>query len=221
MSLDQSKVLVGSPYEGVNATGAVYDAPTTASAPTDASTDLNPQGQTAVWRDSGYVSEDGIELTQEWSTNDVKEWGGNIVRKVLEEFKGQVKYTEIQALDEVTLKRAYGDGNVVVTPATAQHGKQVKVSIGAELPPIRSFVFNMKDGDNRIRIYIPRGQVSAIDTVNFKNTEVIGLPLTVDALVDSNNKCIYIFSDDGQTTNITSADDKGNVSHKTVKKANK
>ena len=70
--------MVGVP---LTATGGVAAGPTDSTLPTDATTAL-PAGITAL----GLVGDEGVSLTRERSTDDIRAWGGQIVRTVQTEF---------------------------------------------------------------------------------------------------------------------------------------
>ena len=69
------KPMVGVP---LTATGGVAAGPTGSTLPTDATTVL-PAGIEAL----GLVGDEGVSLTRERSTDDIRAWGGQIVRTVL------------------------------------------------------------------------------------------------------------------------------------------
>lgn len=190
MAVDVSRVLVGTPDQ--KTTGAIMDAPIGTALPTSASADID-----AAFASSGYVSEDGVSLTTDRSTADLKDWAGNTVRKVLESFDGTIKWSEMQMSKE-SLSHAFGEENVKVTAATEDHGEQIAVEIGAELPEARSWVFKMKDGSKKMLIVVPNGQVTELDDITFVSNEAIALPLTLACYPDSDGVSIYFYLDDGK-----------------------
>lgn len=187
--IDVSKVMVGAPDQ--KTTGAIFDAPVGTAAPASARDEL-AEGFVS----SGYVSEDGVSISQDRSTTDIKDWSRAVVRKALESFDGTLSWSEIQMSYEA-LCHAFGAANVVKTAATSEHGEQVTVSIGGELPEVRAWCFNMKDGKARIRIYVPKGQVTGIDTITFSASDAIALPITLATYPDDDGVNIYIMTDDG------------------------
>ena len=70
--------MVGVP---LTATGGVAAGPIDSTLPTDATTAL-PTGVTPL----GLVGDEGVSLTRERSTDDIRAWGGQIVRTVQTEF---------------------------------------------------------------------------------------------------------------------------------------
>ena len=190
MAVNQNDIYVGMPEQST--TGAIHMGATTLTAPTSAISEL-PSGYDA----SGYVNEDGLELTTDLSTTKIKDWSGSVVRELLDEFSGEITWNEME-FSETSLKHAFGESNVTVTPATATTHKQIKTAIKGEMPPQKSWVFDMKDGDKRMRIYVPNGQVKSSGTYSFKSNEVVVIPITLATYPDASGNSIYIFTDDGK-----------------------
>ena len=188
-------------YLGKPVTGAVQTAPVGTTGPTDAGTEL----PSASWDASGFVDENGVTLSQTRNTNDLKAWGGSTVRTMLNEFDGTVQYSEMQT-DEVVMKRMVGADKVTITAATSGHGKQMKVSLGSDLPDPIAWVFSMKDGDKRVRIYIPKGQLTEVGDTNFVHNGAIKWDFTIKALDDGTGNSIYIFTDDGKVLSDSDTD---------------
>ena len=69
--MDKKYVTTGKPAVG----GAVWVGPVDATLPTDATTEID----TSVFSDLGYCSEDGLKEQGELTTEDIKEWGGQVV----------------------------------------------------------------------------------------------------------------------------------------------
>ena len=172
-------------------TGAVAVAPVGTAEPTDAKTAL-----AAPWDSGGYVSEDGITLAVSKSFNQLRDWSHATVKSVLTEYDGTITVNFLQ-VDEFAAKRVFGDGNVTVTAATRDHGEQMKVSIGTDLPPVESWCFSMKDGDARVRVYIPQGQITEVNEMGF-TTDGLLLGGTLTTYDDGTGHSIYVLFDDGQ-----------------------
>lgn len=173
-------------------TGAVAVAALGTTAPTDARTALG-----ASWTTGGYVSEDGITLGLSRSLTNIKDWSQANVRKALTEFDGTVSCAFLQ-VDEFAAKEMFGASNVTVTAANTTHGNELTIKIGAELAPAKSWCWNMKDGDRRVRVYLPNGQVTELGDVQFVPGAGNIYPSTISAYPDANGKSIYVFYDDGQ-----------------------
>lgn len=174
------------------ATGGVLLGATTATAPTTATAALT--GFTGA----GYIGEDGVTETNERNTDKIRAWGGDTVKVVQTEHNVSYKFTFLETLNTDVLKAVYGDDNVLKTAATLTTGTLHEVQInGAELPR-KSFVFEVKDGAAKIRIYVPDGQVTEVGDVTYSDSEVIGYEVTVEAFPDSLGNKAYKFMDDGK-----------------------
>lgn len=192
MGINAKEVLIGladqSATTGALARGAVL---TTVPADIDAAL-----AAISGFASSGYISEDGATLTTDISTTDLKEWNKNTVRRLLDSFDGTVSLTLIQ-LDEEGAKQCFGDDSVTVTAADATHGKRMKIALGASLPEPQSWALRMKDGDARILVLVPNGQVTSGVEITFVANDAIKLPVTISANDDGTGHSIYIFTDDG------------------------
>ena len=196
MALDAESVYIGladqSSATGAISSGAVIAAanvPTTFTAATAA---------IAAFTASGYVSEDGLTLSTDYSTTDVKEWNGATVRKLLESFDGTLSFSLIQT-DEAGWAQAFGAENITTVAADNSHGKQLHISLGAHLPAPKAWAFKMKDGDAKFLVLVCNGQITAVDDITFNATEPIALPCTLSCYDDGTGESIHIFTDDGKT----------------------
>jgi hypothetical protein len=192
-----SDVRVGAPEQGV--TGAIKHAPLGTAIPTLA--DITKASVTINQAFTGdeYVSEDGLTLAPSMSTTEIKDWSGATVRKVLESFDGTLSWTMIST-NEGALSIAFGSGHVTTSAATATNGAQVQAALGAYLPEEQAWVFLMKDGDARIVIAVPDGQITEVGEVTFASNAAVGWNVTLSCYPDTNGNCIYIMTDDGVVT---------------------
>lgn len=190
MALDAKYVYAPTPLQSTT-TGAVAVAPEGTTMPTTATATL-----TSTWDDGGYVSEDGISITVTRSTTPIKDWSKANVRNLLTDFGGTIALSFLQ-VDQFAAERVFGEDNVTVTPATSSAGEQIKVSIGAELPPIEAWCFSMKDGDARIRVCVPRGQITDVNQIDFKPDAGHVIGGTLATYDDGTGNSIYVIYDDG------------------------
>ena len=190
-------VRVGAPDQKV--TGAIKHAPLGTTIPTLA--DITKAAVTINQAFTGdeYVSEDGLTLSPSISTTDIKDWSGSTVRKVLESFDGTLSWTMIST-NEGALGIAFGSEHVAAVSASTAHGAQVQASLGAYLPEEQAWVFLMKDGDARIVIAVPDGQITSVGDVTFASNAAVGWQVTLSCYPDANGHSIYIMTDDGQVT---------------------
>lgn len=191
MGIDAEHVYLPTPDQTAT-TGAVAAAPTTATAPADARVALG-----TGWDTGGYVDENGVTLSINRSMTAIRDWSLATVRNALSEFTGSVGFGFLQ-VDEFSAKAIFGEENVTVTPATATVGEKMTIAIGANLPEIKSYCFSMKDGDARIRIYVPRGQITEVGDVTFVPGAGNVYPSTLACYDDGTGHSVYVMYDDGK-----------------------
>ena len=187
-------VRVGAPDQKV--TGAIKHAPLGTVIPTLA--DIKKAGVTinSAFEGDEYVSEDGLTLSPSMSTTDVKDWSGATVRKLLESYDGTLHWTMIST-NKGALSIAFGKDHVTSVTAGTDHGAQTMAALGAYLPEEQAWIFLMKDGDARIVIAVPDGQITAVGDVVFASNSAIGWDVTLSCYPDENGNSIYIMTDDG------------------------
>lgn len=191
MALDAKKVYAPTPDQSAT-TGAVAVANVGVTPPADARTTL----PSANWSEGGYVDENGISITVTRSTNPIRDWSKSNVRNLLTEFSGAIACAFLQ-VDEFAAECMFGEDNVTVTAATQTHGAQMKVSIGASLPPIKAYCFSMKDGNARVRVFVPRGQFTDVNQIDFKPDAGLVFGGTIQTYDDGTGNSIHVMFDDG------------------------
>lgn len=165
----------------VGVTGSAWVGATSATAPTTATSSLTG------FTDLGYISADGITETRDRGTNDIRAWqNADLVRSVVTDSSATFSFTLLEAsLDAVELY--YGaevdliDGSVAVNPS-ATGGR-------------KSFVFNVVDGDKVIRLYIPSGEVTAVEPISYVNGDPVSFGITVNAYSVGDHSYIRFQSD--------------------------
>ncbi|AYN57489.1 major tail protein [Arthrobacter phage Kepler] len=192
MSVENSNVLTGAPDQLT--TGPILSAPLGTTLPTDALEVVDP-----AFDDSGYISADGMNLTPERSTETIRDWSGAIVRNILSEFGASIAWAHLET-NEASLKNYFGDDNVTVTAATPTSGKQLAAQLKAAELPRKSWVFKIKDGDNRVLVVVPDGQITDTGEVSFTRTGAITWPCTLTTYPDSSGVHVYVYTDDGVFT---------------------
>ena len=175
-------------------TGAMQKGAVGAAAPTDARTALGSGWSSAA----GYISENGITLNINRSNTDIKDWGLNKVRVATTDFGTNIT-GEFMQMDEDTAETLFGDDNVTVTAATSTKPATVKIALGPDMPEPAAFCFNMKDGDRRGRIYVPKGQITQVGSPTFVPGSGNVWPFTLDCYDDGTGHSVYLFFDNGVT----------------------
>ncbi|WPM94262.1 major tail protein [Arthrobacter phage Marchesin] len=192
MSVDSTQVLTGAPDQLT--TGPILSAPLGTTLPTDALGTIDP-----AFDDSGYISQDGMNLTPERTTETIRDWSGAIIRSILNEFGATIAWSHLET-NEASLKNYFGDDNVTVTAAGVSNGKQLAAQLKAAELPRKSWVFKIKDGDNRVLVVVPDGQVTETGEVSFTKAGAIQWPCTMTTYPDAAGVHVYVYTDDGVFT---------------------
>ena len=178
---------VGAP---LTATGGVAAGPTDSVLPTDATAAL-PAGVLPL----GLVGDEGVTVTRERSTDDVRAWGGQIVRTVQTEFSETATLQFLESDKAEVLKEVYGESNVTITGDGTTTPVTVAIKHNElELTP-RVFVFDMKDGTKRRRLVLPNAQITQTDDITFVHSDVIRYGVTITAYPDEAGNCAYEYID--------------------------
>ena len=161
-------VSVGKPKVG----GAVYMAPIGTTLPETAAEALD-----AAFVAMGYISEDGVSNSATRTTQDIKDWGGEVVRNSQTEKKDVWKMKFIEALNINVLKATHGDENVT---GTLEEGIVVREN-AKELNRYAWVIDTILNEDAIKRIVIPEGKITEIADIVYKADEVIGYDATLTA----------------------------------------
>lgn len=189
--IDANKVYLPTPDQS-STTGAVAVAPVDTELPKTAREKLDD----AVWESGGYVGDAGIAISTNKGTTVIKDWSQGTVRKALSDFDGTISVPFLQ-IDEFAAKRLVGKNNAVFAEANAQHGNMLTIDLGPDMPEIESYCFSMKDGDSRIRVVVPRGQITNIDAINFVPNAANSWPGTLACYAGPDGWAIRVIYEDG------------------------
>ena len=146
---------------------------------------------------AGYIGEDGVTETNERSTDRIRAWGGDTVKVVQTEHNVTYQFTFLETLNVNVLEAVYGEDNVTTTAATVSTGTLHEVQVNSSTLPHKSYVFEVKDGDAKIRIYVPDGQITEVGDITYSDSEVIGYQVTVEAFADELGNKAYKWLDNG------------------------
>lgn len=167
--------------------------------PTDATTALDSD-----FKCLGYVSEDGLTNSTENSDDGIKAWGGDPVLITDDARKDTFKFKLIEILNEDVLKAVYVDDNVTVAAATTTTPKSITIQANNKEQPECCWVVEMllRDGNPK-RIVIPKGKITEIGDIVYKDDEAVGYDLTISADADSNGNTHYEYMTVGSPTSNT------------------
>lgn len=189
MSVNSKNVFIGAPDQAT--TGAILTGPET-----DAVPDTIDDFVFDSLAESGYVNEDGVTITPSETTETIRDWALNVVRRILTEFDGTIAWTHLE-LSLGALKNYMGDGQVEVVEATDAHGTQTRSAIAGKERPTKAWYFKVKDGERRIVVFVPHGQVTERGEIPLTASGAVTLPVTLSTYPDKVGNSIYIYTDDG------------------------
>lgn len=165
-------------------TGEVSMAATTAAAPTGTATALT--GFTGL----GFLDDSGFEVIPDRSTDDKRAWqNAAIVRTVTTDSKLTFKFTMIETkLETIQL---YWGTTVTQSVTEGQYDLDPAATGGR-----RSFVFDVIDGAELQRYYVPLGELESRDSIQNQNGELLGYSVTIVAYpaASINNKPARVWS---------------------------
>lgn len=190
MTVQSKSIFTGAPDQLT--TGAILSAPAGVVLPTDATAGSLATG----FNDSGYIGEDGLKIGTNQSSTDIKDWSGNVVRSIMSEYGHSLTWAHLE-LNEQSLKNFLGEENVQATAATSSSGTKLAAKFNADEMPTKSWVFKVKDGNRRLLVVVPLGQLSERGEITLTKTSAIQLPITLKTFPDASGNHMYWYSDDG------------------------
>ena len=170
------------------ATGMFYHAPAGTALPTDPTASIP-----ATWEKVGDVSIDGLSLTFDKTTTDLRNMANVVKRTIMTEHAESVQATIMDTTEE-SLKTVVGAKNVNKSGGVVT----VNLSDGA-LPKQEAYLFIMKDGDDMIMLGTTEGYITELAEVAFQPNGAITWSPTISA-----SKWV-LMKDDGQVTGATGA----------------
>jgi hypothetical protein len=148
----------------VAATGAVMMSTVGATAPTNATA-----AWSTAWLDLGYLNEDGVSENPLLESEEIKAWqAGAVVRKVITGSGLEFSFTAIET-NLRTLELFYPGSTVV--------GASTTIKLPVATP--KALGFDIVDGNKRIRIVVPKLQISERGEISYVNGSPIAYPITV------------------------------------------
>ena len=171
MAVNVSNAFVGSPrIDG----GVLFRAPLGTELPEDAKAALDE-----AFGDHGAVGEDGLQVSQERSTTDIKMFGGDDFLSVQDSYTEQVIVTVLEDDNDEVIKTAFGDNNYEKEEATQSDGTKRTIYHTSTPLPISSFVVDSAYGEKLKRYVISRGQVVSVGETTDVHNNVTSKQLTI------------------------------------------
>lgn len=168
----------------VGVVGGIFRGPLGSTLPTDVTGSAESTLLANGYAKAGYASTDGVVQSMGTSSNNVTAWGGDTVRTVQTEHTLTYAFTPIEH-SAAALQIYYGDA--ATTTAVQINGNQL---------PNGTWVIPVRDGNKRIVIVIPNGQVTDRGDVTYSGADAASLPVTVTAYPDANGVKAYLYIGD-------------------------
>lgn len=168
MSVDATKVRVA-------VTGAVSKGLISATAPTGTA------GTLTGFNDVGGISEDGVTLSlpDNGDSTPIKVWqGGATVRTV------RATSDDLPTLAFTMVETSLAAIETYFGVTVSQTVTEGSFSFKVQNRSASSYVLDVIDGAELIRLYIPRGTVASVNEISLTNTDAIGYGVTVEAELD-------------------------------------
>lgn len=178
MPNNASYVGVGKPKVG----GAVFIAPIGTAAPSDASTELDGGFELL-----GYISEDGVTITEERDSENIVAWGGDTVYTSQTSYTETFTFTPIE-VNPVVARAEYGDDNVEVSGGlmTIKHSS-------AEAEEKMIVIETVPNSGTLDRFFIPRAKLTEKGDQALTDSDPMGRECTFTALPDDSGVTAYEF----------------------------
>jgi hypothetical protein len=171
---NNSNLLVGTGAAGGDGLGLAWAADFGATAPTDASGALN-----AAFRDTGLISEEGLSLSLSETVKKIKAYGSLLTQRSVvtdQDTTFKIKFLESNQYSLAVFHRKAISGGISPGVGTGAFG----ISTGSFTSRQFAFVFEIVDGANKIRAYVPKAEVTNRDDLQVGNGNEIsyGVELT-------------------------------------------
>ncbi len=179
MAENAKNVFVAAPKAG----GAIWSASLGTPLPKNAIDPLDP-----AFNSLGFISEDGIVNAEESDSEDIKAYGGRVVKTVQTSHKETFTFTPIET-NKYVLAERYGSDNV-----TLDERGNIAVAHNAKSKPARCYVIETVLDDGKIaRDVIPAGRVTSVGEKTYKDGAAIAGELTLSCEEDNLGNTAYTY----------------------------
>ena len=175
--------------------GGIWAAVDGTTPPSDASTALS-----AAFTSLGYVSEDGVSRKISRDNKVINAWGGDVVAVVGNKKTETFEFTMIEYSNTDVLGMVFGE-------ATGNLSDGITVKSKADISASRVMVIStILAGNVHQRIVIPKGVITDVGDISYKDDDVVAFPVTVTAIADDNGVTAYEYQ---KTVGSTDTDTDG------------
>lgn len=159
--------------------GAVWTAAAKTAVPTSASEELGD-----TFGSLGWISEDGITMSINKESEDIKGFGGDTVVTIQTSHDVEFTFKPMEWNANV-LTEMFGTDNVTA---------DTMAKITSDELPERVYVFDLRGRNGeKIRYVIPNCKITEIGELAIKHSEPMAAELTIKAFPDSNGVKVYIY----------------------------
>lgn len=166
------------------ASGAIYRAAKTETAPTSADSTLDPTKFTCL----GYISEDGITNSNARESDSFKAWGGDTVLTNQTSYTDTFNFKLLEVLNADVLGTVFGETNV--TGSSLATGISVQAN-SKELTEYMWVIDMIMRDDTLNRIVIPAGKISEVGDTTYAGSDLVAYDVTVTAFPDTSGNTHY------------------------------
>lgn len=180
----------------LTARGGIRKAPLGTIPPKDAFSTLSEE-----FVRQGYVTTDAVTQTTNRSAEDELAWGQVVVDTHETEYGQVLSFTLMESSNAETLKSIVGDENVIVTPASGEHGTLIEVRWKSGLPAKAVWVIDMlrvKGGTQRK--VAPSAQLVYSGDIQYVDSTSIKYSVELRCHADEEDVPVYDYFDDGVTS---------------------
>lgn len=190
-----SNVTTGKPQ----VTGGIFRAPSGTAVPTSCKTAL-----AAAYKSMGYIGEDGVTNANSPESDTGKAWGGEIVIAYQTEKPDTYQFVLIESKNTDALKAVYGDDNVT---GTLEDEITINATVDDAVEAVWIIEMALRD-DYLKRIVIPKGKIVEVGDIVYKDDEITGYEVTVQAFPFEGKTTHkeYIAKKDTETSDSTETD---------------
>lgn len=174
MAIDEDYILAMSQ-------GTSWVAPEATAAPTGMAAPSTP------YVDLGAMSTEGLTENLAESRTEFKRWGSiSVFKTVITDKKHEFKVKFLET-NPAVLGLFYKTATPV--PDSTSHIITITDDTTGELDP-RTFVFDVLEGTNHARFYVPKGEVTNVDSPVYKTDGLVEYGVTITAYPDENGVAV-------------------------------
>jgi hypothetical protein len=183
---DNLNLVVGVAAGGADGTGLAWFAPIGTTAPTDATTALN-----AGFLNAGGISEDGLTVSFEEDTTDIRFYGSRAIQRRVTTNESQTFGITFMEHNETALAIYHKKALNSISPAVSTGA--FSLTTGAAAAENYAAVFQIVDDDRLTRIYAPNVEVTGRGDLQYSAGNPVQFEVTFTAYPNSSGVAIQWF----------------------------